>query len=156
MDFTNDNGGRWQKNKCFAFGVFSGNDKGRSCERLLQSLERKKERSQSLYQTSLQHWQFPVIPPVHRRSLSSHHSAPFVRPEGNPAAAETKRPRQSRFDATQEPWAQTPGWAAPPGPGLHLSGPGLRSGRLISRCTETRPPLSLEQRPRRGLSGAKG
>lgn len=147
MDFTNDNGGRWQNNKCFAFGVFSGNDKGRSCERLLQSLERKKERSQSLYQTSLQHWQFPVIPPVHRRSLSSHHTAPFVRAEGNPAAGKTKRPRQSRSDATQESRAQTPGWAASPGPGL-------RSGRLISRCTEARPPLSLEQRPRRGLSGA--
>lgn len=50
-------------------------------------------------------WKLPAIPSVHCRSLSSQHSAPFVRAEGNPAAGKTKRAREAGCDAAQEPWA---------------------------------------------------
>ena len=75
------------------------------------------------------------------RSLTSHHTAPLLKAEANTAVEETRWPHQTYWDTAQQPWAETPAWAAPPGPRL-------RSSRQLSRCTEARTPLSLGERPR--------
>lgn len=157
LGFTAGNGGCWQRNKGFAFGVFPGSDKGPCCERSLQSLERKRrERKKS----SL----VPVFPPALEVPRYPSSSIAALSPRTTPLHWEglkeiqmraTKRARHTRSDAAREPWARTLGRAAPPRLGLHLPGRGCAPA---ARCPAARRPAHrcLWDRGRAGPGAERG